>query len=228
MLGSMTMRGPVAAVLAIVLAAALAGCGTASAPSPPTGVDELVVPTPSPDPEDFVAGVDNAWFPLPPGRTWTYEVVDSGGAHRLRVSVAAGPVVAGVDTTARVSAEVGTVATDWFAQDDDGNVWWFGRKGEWRAGSDGARAGLVMPERPRAGDGFRTAYAPDVVEDVATVMALDGSATVPAGAYADLLVTRVVSALEPGTWRTDHWARGVGLVEQAQPGRTVRLVSATG
>ena len=35
-------------VLLTLLALLLAGCGTASAPSPPTGVDELVVPTPSP------------------------------------------------------------------------------------------------------------------------------------------------------------------------------------
>ena len=32
----------------------LTGCGSASVPSPPSGVDELVIPTPSPDPDDFV------------------------------------------------------------------------------------------------------------------------------------------------------------------------------
>ncbi len=45
----------------------LTGCGSASVSSPPSGVDELVIPTPSPDPDDFVAAVDNPWFPLEPG-----------------------------------------------------------------------------------------------------------------------------------------------------------------
>lgn len=221
MLGSMTVR----ALPVVALVTLLAGCGTASDPSPPTGVDQLVVPTPSPDPDDFVAGVDNAWLPLPTGRTWTYGVVDVDGAHRVRVTVAPGPEVDGVATTARVSTERGEETTDWYAQDDDGNVWWFGRDGEWEAGVDGAQAGLAMPAHPRVGDGFRTAYQPGVVEDVVTVTALDGSATVPAGSYDDLLVTRSVSALEPGGSRTSSWARGVGLVDEEQPGRTTRLVA---
>lgn len=227
MLGSMTMRGPAAVALSGALAAVLAGCGTASAPSDPTGVDMLVIPTPTPDPDDFVAEVDNALLPLPHGRTWTYEVVDVRGRHRLRVSVADGPTVAGVDTTARVSAEAGAVTTDWYAQDADGNVWWFGRAGEWQAGVDGARAGLAMPSHPRVGDGFRTAYRPGVVEDVATVDAVDESLSVPAGSYDEVVVTRVTSALEPGS-RELSWAPGVGLVEEDGTGRSLRLTGVGG
>ena len=224
MLGSMTVR----ALLVIALLTVLAGCGNASAPSPPTGVDELVVPTPSPDPDDFVAVVDNLWLPLPAGRTWTYQVVDAAGTHAVTVTVAAGPEVAGVATTARVSTEEGTATRDWFAQDQAGNVWWFGREGEWRAGVDGAQAGLAMPANPRVGDGYRTAYQPGVVEDVAEVEALDGSATVPAGSYDDLLVTRVTTRLEPGSSREQSWARGVGLVEEDRVGRVLRLREVTG
>ena len=224
MLGSMTVR----ALLVIALLTVLAGCGNASAPSPPTGVDELVVPTPSPDPDDFVAVVDNLWLPLPAGRTWTYQVVDAAGTHAVTVTVAAGPEVAGVATTARVSTEEGTATRDWFAQDQAGNVWWFGREGEWRAGVDGAQAGLAMPANPRVGDGYRTAYQPGVVEDVAEVEALDGSVTVPAGSYDGLLVTRVTTRLEPGSSREQSWAQGVGLVEEDRVGRVLRLREVTG
>ena len=224
MLGSMTVR----ALLVIALLTVLTACGTASTPQPPTGVDELVVPTPSPDPDDFVAAVDNSWLPLPAGRTWTYEVVDASGTHPVTVTVASGPAVAGVATTARVATEEGAVTRDWFAQDRDGNVWWFGREGEWRAGERGAQAGLAMPANPRVGDGYRTAYLPGVVEDVAEVEALDGSATVPAGTYDGLLVTRVTTKLEPGASTEQHWARDVGLVEEDRPGRIVRLREVTG
>jgi hypothetical protein len=222
-MAAMIARGVRRALVAlVVLPLALTGCGSASVSSPPTGVDKLVVPTPSPDPDDFVAVVDNPWLPLTPGRTWEYQVVDVEGAHSRSVSVAEGPEIAGVATTAQVSVEDGETATDWFAQDTQGNVWWFGREGEWQAGADGAEAGLAMPETPRVGDGFRTAYAPGVVEDVVTVLALDGSATVPAGSYDDLLVTQQTSALEPADVERS-WARDLGLVEQREPGRTVRL-----
>src|SRR3954454_22647507 len=136
MLGSMTVRARVVIALVAVLVPVLGGCGSASVSSPPSGVDELTIPTPSPDARDFGAVVDNPWLTLPAGRTWTYDVVDVGGGHPLTVTVAPGPEVEGVSTTARVSTESGETTTDWFAQDTDGNVWWFVREGEWTAGAD--------------------------------------------------------------------------------------------
>jgi hypothetical protein len=220
----------VRAMLLLALLLGLTACGTASAPSPPAGVDELVIPTPSPDPTDFVAGVDNPWLPLEPGSRWRYDVVDARGTHPMTVTVADGPTVDGVATTARVSTEADSVVTDWFAQDTAGNVWWFGREGRWEAGTDGAEAGLAMPATPRVGDGYREAYAPGVVEDVARVVALDEGVVVPAGSYDHLLVVEVRSRLEAGVSRQQSYAEGVGLVtENVVSGsyRSVRLVSTT-
>jgi hypothetical protein len=225
MLTPMRVRA-VVTLLAVLIT--LAGCGSASVSGPSSGVDELTIPTPSPDPADFVAGVDNPWFPLEPGSTRTYDVSDARGNHALTVTAGTGPEIAGVATTARVSSEPGNTVTDWFAQDTDGNVWWFGREGEWRAGEDGAEAGVAMLATPRVGDGYRQAYAPGLVEDAATTVALDGSTTVPAGTYDDLLLTEQRSALVAGTALDLSYARGVGLVEEvvvAGDYRTVRLVS---
>ncbi|WP_284533565.1 hypothetical protein [Nocardioides sp. T2.26MG-1] len=223
----MTVR---ALLLAAVLTglAVLAGCGTASSPSPPAGVDELTIPTPSPDPDDFVPEVDNPWFPLEPGDTWVYAVSDAGGSHRMTVTVAPGPEIAGVATTSRVSTEPSRVVTDWFAQDEDGNVWWFGREGSWRAGDAGAEAGIAMLARPRIGDGYRMAYAAGVTEDTARVTSLDGDTVVAAGSYDGLLRLEQRSALDPGATAELAYARGVGLVEASEVSgsyRTVRLVS---
>ena len=218
----MTVR---AGVAALAVLASLTGCGSASVPSPPSGVDELVIPTPSPDPADFVATVDNPWFPLEPGTTWTYTVDDTAGAHTMTVTAAPGPEVAGVATTARVSTEGSDVVTDWYAEDDRGNVWWFGREGSWQAGEDGAEAGLAMADTPRVGDGYRPALAPGVSEDTATVIALDDRVTVPAGTFETLLVDGR-SELEPGVHTHLSYAEGVGLVaEQVVSGsyRSVRL-----
>jgi hypothetical protein len=212
MLGSMTAR----AVVLLTLLAFLAGCGTASVPSPPAGVDELVIPTPRPDPADFVGTVDNPWFTLTPGSREVYDVADAAGDHPMVVTVEKGPAVAGVRTTARVQAESGKRTVDWYAQDDRGNVWWFGRKGEWAAGTDGAEAGLAMAATPRVGDGYRTAYAAGVVEDHATVESVTG----------DLVTVVVRSALRPGTSAEQTYLRGTGLEsEQLVAGayRVVRL-----
>jgi len=230
MLGSMTVRALLLTGVLVVLPglATLAGCGTASSPSPPLGVDELTIPTPSPDPADFVAEVDNPWLPLEVGDTWVYAVTDADGTHRMTVTVEPGPEVAGVATTSRVSTEPSGEVTDWFAQDDDGNVWWLGREGSWRAGEDGAEAGIAMLARPRIGDGYRMAYAEGVVEDTARVASLEGSAEVAAGAYDELLVVEQRSALDPGATGELAYARDVGLVEASVVSgsyRTVRLVS---
>jgi hypothetical protein len=219
MLGSMVRSRALRALVALSLLTLLVGCGTGSAPSPPSGVDDLVVPTPSPDPSDFVATVDNPWFPLELGTTWTYDVTDADGAHRLIVTAEAGPEVAGVATTARVSTERDRRTVDLYAQDEDGNVWWFGREGEWRAGADGAEAGLAMPATPRLGDGFRSGYAEGAVEDWVRVVSLDG----------DRLVTELRSELD-GASTTLTYERGTGLVASdrvAGDFRTERLTGVT-
>jgi hypothetical protein len=143
------------AVAALVLAG-VTGCATGSDPSPSTGVDELVVPTPSPDPADFVDGVDNPWFVLDEA---TYSVGVGATATPVERAISDGPDVTGVATTA-VTLDG---ATDLYAQDAAGNVWWFGHRapdGVWQAGTDGAEAGLVMAARPRSGDGYRRAEVP--------------------------------------------------------------------
>jgi hypothetical protein len=231
MLGAMSARARLVLLVLLTGVPGVAGCGTASAPSPPAGVDGLEIPTPSPDPDDFTDRVDNPYLPLPVGARWTYQVVDKRGAHELRVGARPGPTVDGVATTARVATERGRTVTDWYAEDRAGNVWWFGRDGAWRAGADGAEAGLAMAAAPRVGDGYRPAYAPGVVDQVARVTDLDDTVALPAGSYDDVLVVEVDSRLGDGRRRTQWFAPRVGLVEEtvtASTTRTLRLTSFSG
>ncbi len=229
------LRPPTAAVPALVLASVLlvAGCGEGALPVeyPPQGVDELTIPTPSPDPDDFVDGIDNPWLPLVPGSTWTYE---STGEEPETVTVTVTDetrVVAGVTTTVvhdvvtGPDGEVVEDTYDWFAQDEDGNVWYFGEQsteydeqgrpdpaGSWEAGVDGALAGLVMPADPRVGDAYEQESYPGEAEDRATVLSLDEQVTVPFGGYEDVLMTEDTTPLEPGIAEHKYYARGVGVV----------------
>jgi hypothetical protein len=212
----------------VALAAALAllttGCGTASPDSPPSGVDELTIPTPSPDPRDFVRRVDNPWLALVPGRTWRYRV--SGTAvGTLEITVEDGThEVAGVATTAvRRTEPTGDQVVDYYAQDRRGNVWWFGREGVWLAGEAGAEAGLAMPGSPRVGDGWRAAYGAAVVDVRVTVETRDQPVTTPAGRYQHTVTLDVSSSLAPGTTTRSFYERGVGLVEELSTTGPVHL-----
>ncbi|WP_193613960.1 hypothetical protein [Nocardioides lijunqiniae] len=210
------VRRTLAAATALASLAVLglaSGCSSASPPSPPAGVDELTVPTPSPDPDDFVADVDNPWLTLEPGVSTTYETATG----ELVTTVDGGPEILGVATTA-VTGET----TDYYAQDEAGNVWWLGREGEWRAGEDGAEAGIAMLATPRVGDG----YAQAEPGPRATVLALDGEAQTPAGDFEDLVVVETTE--EAGRVLTSYYARGAGLVhretETGAPDGTLSLV----
>lgn len=215
------MWRPVRRAFAVVAAAViLAGCASASPPSPPSGVDGLEIPTPSPDPADFAGAIDNPWLPLSPGATWTYAVTDDPEAGPTTVTAEVGPTIAGVDTVAVSTVPPGSSVpvTDWYAQDRHGNVWWFGREGEWEAGVAGARAGLAMAATPRFGDGYRSALGIGV--DVrAEVVGLEGSADVQAGTYDDLVV--IDTTTPDGAVVRSSYAEGVGLVQRTPPGDDV-------
>jgi hypothetical protein len=210
-------RAGVALIVLLAVGLGAAGCGSSSELSPPSGVDELVVPTPSPDPRDFVAGVDNPWFPLPPGTVSEFSLTGPEGPGDVTVTVGeATREVAGVETTeVTTSMRAGTFSgdhTDFYAQDRAGNVWWFGRDGEWAAGADGAQAGLVMPATPRVGDGFLLALLDGEVEDRAEVVSVDGTFDASPVRRDHLVVLAVSSELDPGTVQQRFYARGVGLV----------------
>jgi hypothetical protein len=199
----------------VAVALVAGGCGTESPDSPPSGIDELTIPTPSADPTDFVRGIDNPWLALEPGATWTYRVT---GATTGTLVIAVEDTtydIGGVATTpVRRTEPTGDEVVDYYAQDRRGNVWWFGRQGVWLAGEDGAEAGLAMPATPRLGDGWRAAYDEDVVDVRMTVETHDQAVTTPAGRYDHLVGLDIDYPLEPGTGKRAFYERGVGLVEE--------------
>ncbi|MBC2933721.1 hypothetical protein [Nocardioides sp. zg-1228] len=175
------------ALLAAGLALGLAGCGGVGQPAPydSPGINGLVVPTPSPEPADFVDAVDNPWLALEPGARRTYDVGDGArdlGTIEVEVLEATVPV-AGLDATAvRTTTDLddGTgrttsVETRLYAQDTAGNVWLVGADGadggtgSWRAGEDAAQAGLAMPADPRLGDGWLAYDVPGLPRASSTI-----------------------------------------------------------
>jgi hypothetical protein len=206
MLGAMSRT--TSRALGVLLLAALAGCGSAPERYEPTGVDELVIPTPSPDPDDFVDEIDNELLPLVPGSVWEYA---TGEGARVTVTVTDETrEVAGVSVTV---VRVGDVE-EWYAQDEAGNVWSFGREGDWEAGVGGAQAGLAMPAEPRLGDGYVRAHRDDGTEELAEVVDVDTSMVTGYGDFDGVLETAETTTSVPGVVRHRFYAPGVGLVHE--------------
>jgi hypothetical protein len=237
------LRRPGLLVAALATVAALTGCGAAGEANPekypPSGVDELVIPTPTPDPDDYVAGVDNPWFPLEPGTVWSYDVTDGRATDRevrvedRTVSIAGVPCVVVHTTNTAARGRVVDEGDAYYAQDTAGNVWLFGEEDpdrSWRAGVDGAEAGLAMPAKPRVGDGFLRQRASGVA-DSSTVLAVDAERTVPAGTFADLVLMEDAPKIGGDLDTVQRaYASGTGLVQEVTAlGDTERadLVSVT-
>jgi hypothetical protein len=216
-----------------VVASLCVACGSQPPTSPPSGVDELAIPTPSPDPSDFVDRIDNPWLPLAPGNEWVYASTTDDGDVTITTSVLDETlVVAGVTTTVVHDVETdgqGRVVRDtfdWYAQDRAGNVWYFGEdttsydgerastEGSWEAGVDGAMAGVVMLAAPRLGDGYQQEHLAGVAEDRATVLSLAVTVDVPYGAYQDALQIEETSPLEPDLVERKVYVEGVGEVRE--------------
>ena len=231
----------IAVIALVTVGLAATGCGVGEPRSiDPAGVDGLEIPTPSPDPADFVAEIDNPYLPFTPGSVWHYEVVEDGEVvETIEVSVTDDTrEVAGVTTTVvhdvvrDASGAVIEDTYDWYAQDTRGNVWYFGEdttayddgaestEGSWEAGVDGARAGLVMAATPRVGDGYEQEYLPGVAEDRAEVLSLDETR----GEWSGLVETLETTPLEPSVEEHKFYAEGLGLVLEEGETETVTLV----
>lgn len=185
-----------------------------------------------PPASDFVRDVTNPWFPLVPGTVLVYEGESEGVVTRNVVEVLHKPKrILGIDcTTVRDRAYEGGILVedtlDWYAQDENGNVWYFGEdskeldaagnvvstEGSWEAGVDGAKPGLIMLADLRVGDRYAQEDAPDVAEDMAQVTDLSAEVCVPAGCFEGLLETKEWTPLETGVAERKLYARGIGLL----------------
>jgi hypothetical protein len=112
------------------------------------------------------------------------------------------------------------VAVDWYAQADDGSVWYFGEDvfnyedgvvadtdGTWLAEKDGP-AGMIMPADPQVGDVYRPENIPGLVFEEVTVKATDVTVDGPLGPVSGAIV--VTELHQDGTYEDKTFAPGYG------------------
>jgi len=208
-------------VVALLIAAAIA-----SASAPTAGAI---------DPSNFTAHVDNPWLPFVPGTAFVYSGVKDGKPTRDVVTVThQTALIEGVPCIAIHDDlfEQGRLeerTTDWYSQDRQGNVWYFGeataeldlhgkvtsREGSWRAGVDGARPGIFMPGRPSVGVSGRQEYYKGHAEDHFRVVSQNATVRVPYLVSTHALETVEWTPLEPGVLDQKLYVRGIGNVKEA-------------
>ena len=191
-------------------------------------------PAAGPNPGDFVARVDNPWFPLLPGTTFVYRGVKDGKTARDVVTVThATRTIQGVRSTAvadrlYLAGRLEERTTDWYAQDRRGNVWYFGEataeldraghvtstEGSWLAGRNGAKAGIYMTARPTVGQSRLQEYYKGHAEDHFAVVSLRARVSVPYTTSNRALLTKEWTPLEPRTLDHKYYVRGIGNVKE--------------
>jgi len=196
-------------------------------------------------PANFVARIDNPYFPLQPGTTFIYGGQMPGGFERDEFAVTHNTrVILGV-TCIEVHDSVFTngVLTedtlDWFAQDRDGNVWYFGENtheledglittiaGTFMGGVNGDKPGIIMKAHPAVGDFYRQEFSLNNAEDFAQTLSLNKVVTVRARTFNHCLKSEETTPLEPDLLENKFYAPGVGniLTVDAHTGARSELV----
>src|SRR5260221_4904521 len=251
------------AVLAVMATAvAFGGCGwggdsrsarAASGGSAGTGPASAEGPWAPPPIEraNFVSRVDNPYLPLAPGTTLRYRgvmkdgvtpQVDSFAITRQR-KIVMGVTCTVVRDTVTSRGRPVERTYDWFAQDRQGNVWYFGEETQelkhgrfgkmidsGPAGRNGAQPGLMMEADPMPGDSYWQVHWPWHAMDNTTVLGSGGRVELPYRSFKDTLLTPEQSPLEPGV-KDQKWSvRGIGYVQEGAASGTheqIKLVSVT-
>ncbi len=180
--------------------------------------------------------IDNPFYGPAEGSTYVYMGGEVGMAPTEEIRIDRRPstkVVRGV--TCMIQHDVVTVdgilledTDDWIAQDDNGNLWYFGEfvknydeqgnfldnDGSFEAGVDDALPGYWMPANPMVGMEYYQEYYLGEAEDQAEVLSLSETVTIGLGTYPDCLVTRDINPFENNVYELKYFAPGVGLIKE--------------
>jgi hypothetical protein len=241
-------------LFALFLASSLGACSSDSEEGEKEGPEPSDVPahydpgTPYSvdiDAADLTPDITHTLFPVPVGATWSYKATKSDGVEEIEVSVEPGTkAVWGAEArivrdTVTLDGELIEDTCDWYAQDDNGNVWYLGEDtteyedgvevckcGAWESGVDNALPGVNMQGLPKVGQIYRQEYYAGEAEDIAEIVSLDETVTVPAGTFEHCLKVKEGSAIEPYE-AFKYYCPGVGLTLEEEDGERVELIASS-
>ncbi len=124
------------------------------------------------------------------------------------------------------------VATDYFAQDDNGTVYYLGEDvdeykngkivghdGAWLFGKDTVAPGVMFPALPKLNDKWRSEDVSNDISEIDEIVSLTEKVVTPAGTYENC--AKIKEYLADGTIEYKYYAKGIGVVrEQPEDGDT--------
>jgi hypothetical protein len=134
--------------------------------------------------------------------------------------------------------ELTEATRDYFAQDDDGNVYYLGEdvdeyehgqitghSGAWLLGRDTPTPGLLMPAHPKTGDQFKSEDVPHITWERDEVVSVSETVTVPAGTYQNCVGIKETAS--DGATEYKLYAPGVGCIKEIEGKAELALKSHT-
>ena len=205
------------------------------------------------DPASFAHPVDNPYFPLAPGLVTRLRGIDDGEHLSEVVKVTGrGRTILGVratvlrDVVRRTDGSLAEKTHDWYAADDEGNVWYLGEdtatydeaghveshEGSWEAGKHGAQPGVLVPaDAGTASSATRPEFDKGRAEDQSWFVEHRPSMRSHGRRFHDVVRSFEWTRLEPGVISQKLYAAGLGIVAEhdvAGGQETFWLVSHTG
>jgi hypothetical protein len=196
------------------------------------------------DPNNFQKVVANPYYPLVPGTIYKY--IETNGKDTSEDEQTVMPdtkEIIGVTCTivhdvVKVNGVVKEETFDWYAQDKQGTVWYFGEdtkefkgegkvstEGSWQTGVDGAQPGIIMVSQPVPGKPYKQEYLKGKAEDMGQIIRVGDTMTVPYGTFVGCVKTKDWSMLEPGH-EYKWYAKGIGVIrEESTDGDKSVLIS---
>jgi len=188
----------------------------------------FLAPTPLRDGASFTARITHPYLPLSRVR---YAVLEGRSEKVIREVQDQTRVVGGVECLVLAekeyaNGELAEISYNFFAQDAEGNVFYFGEDvdeyengivtghgGAWLVGRNADEPCLFMPALPRKGLRFKAENSPPEAEEWDEIADLEGELRVPAGFFRDVLVIR--EGDRPGKWsERKYYASGIGLISE--------------
>jgi hypothetical protein len=192
--------------------------------------------------------IDNEWLPLKPGNQWILEgkTVEDGKETLHQVLFTVTDLVKEIAQVPAVmtlireyaNGELEQARLGFFAQDNDGTVWYLGEYAEvykdkqvadsatWIAGLEDAKAGIHIQAKPQIDTpSYARGWGPAAGWAKRGQVNSTGIQTcVPMGCYEDVLVIDEFKQGEREASQIEYYARGAGLVRLSRIGTDARKV----
>jgi hypothetical protein len=180
--------------------------------------------------------ITNPWFSLPIGKELEYEGETDEGMETIEIEITGETKkVLGIKTLVYrdivwVDGEMVEDTRDYLAQDNAGNVWYFGEDvdnyedgeivdhdGSWLAGVDGAKPGYWMKANPKVGDYYKQEFYEGEAEDEAKVLSVSETVKIDLGTYKNCIKIQDIVPDDPVVEYKYYCKQVGGLVLEEKP-----------